>query len=259
MKPKIWFSPGIVMIYGVALDVDEHKHNAIQIVWPATESMLEVGNSCVTTAAVLAAQASHKLSLKSGLTVLVEPQSDLGEALSGVLQGKEWVAIENLPPFALAENSPYLSSGFPVEMLFPLWNRLKLKMTKGALIGWSLPPHLDIRIARLQAHLNTCFIRGEGLNPKSWRAVNIATDLALSEGRFLHLFRQEMGISWRPYLLWRRLLCATELLNNGHTATAAAELSGFSDNAHLSRTFRSTFGLSIRQAVQVFQKTKKGT
>ncbi len=253
MKPKVWFSPGIVMIYGVALDVDEHKHNAIQIVWPETESMLEVGDANVTTAALLAAQAGHKLSLKSGLTVLVEPRSVLGEALSGFLQGKDWVAIEDLPPFALEENSPFLSSYFPVELLLPLRDRLKLKLTKRSFIGSSLPPDLDIRIAKLQTHLNTCFIRGEGLNPKNWRAAKIAAGLSLSEGRFLHLFRQEMGVSWRPYLLWRRLLCAVELINNGHSATAAAELSGFSDNAHLSRTFRCTFGLSIRQAAQIFR------
>ncbi len=249
-KPKVWVSPGIVVIYGAALDVEEHKHNAIQIVWSDSECTLKVGNYHAISPCVIGARVSHKLAMQSGLIVLIEPQSNLGDALSAFLQGKDCLTIEALPSLTMAENNAYLSSGFPAELLLPLWDILKLKWN--GTTEHRRSRHLDHRIALLQTKLYTCF-SSERMNTNRWKASEVAHDLSLSEGRFLHLFRQEMGISWRPYLLWRRLLFALALLNKGHRATDAAELSGFSDTAHLSRTFRATFGLSIRQAVSIFR------
>ena len=82
----------------------------------------------------------------------------------------------------------------------------------------------------------------------------MANQLALSESRFLHLFSKELGIAWRPYLLWRRIICVIQALINGSSATDAAHLAGFSDSAHLSRTFRNNFGMTIRQAHTLFKK-----
>ena len=79
--------------------------------------------------------------------------------------------------------------------------------------------------------------------------------MALSESRFLHLFSQELGITWRPYLLWRRMMCAIQAIINNSSATEAAHLAGFSDSAHLSRTFRTTFGMTITQALALFKKS----
>ena len=78
----------------------------------------------------------------------------------------------------------------------------------------------------------------------------LADELNLSESRFLHLFKAEMNIAWRPYLLWRRLLCAINSLQRGLSATEAAHVAGFSDSAHLSRTFRNNFGMTIRQVTK---------
>jgi len=70
----------------------------------------------------------------------------------------------------------------------------------------------------------------------------------------LHLFREQMGIAWRPYLLWRRTISAVEAILTGSSATEAAHLAGFSDSSHLSRTFRSLFGMSIRQSQSLFSR-----
>ncbi|OUS02611.1 hypothetical protein A9Q81_08525 [Gammaproteobacteria bacterium 42_54_T18] len=113
---------------------------------------------------------------------------------------------------------------------------------------------LDIRIQQLLSMLDECFQAGGDLQ-SSWSAVDVAKQLSLSEGRFLHLFRQEMLIPWRPYLLWRRMMCAVNALISGAPATDAAHLAGFSDSAHLSRSFRSLFGMSIRQALGLFNKS----
>ena len=64
----------------------------------------------------------------------------------------------------------------------------------------------------------------------------------LSESRLLHLFKQEMGLPIRNYILWHRLQLAFKELSNGHSLTKVAYLTGFSDQSHLTRTFVKTIG-----------------
>jgi AraC-like DNA-binding protein len=73
---------------------------------------------------------------------------------------------------------------------------------------------------------------------------SIATAVHLSPERFRHLFMEETGVGFRPYLLWLRLECALAAYIGGSTLTDAAHVSGFSDSAHLSRTFKKMFGIS---------------
>ena len=72
----------------------------------------------------------------------------------------------------------------------------------------------------------------------------IAAEVHLSEGRFIHLFKEQIGIPVRRYLLWRRLLMAVKAVVRGSSFTTAAYETGFADSAHLSRTFKAMFGLS---------------
>ncbi|MFK0231863.1 AraC family transcriptional regulator [Streptomyces vinaceus] len=65
----------------------------------------------------------------------------------------------------------------------------------------------------------------------------------LSESRLAHLFRSELGLPFRPYVLWLRLMRAAELASRGHSLTDAAHGAGFADGAHLSRVWRRMFGI----------------
>jgi AraC-like DNA-binding protein len=65
----------------------------------------------------------------------------------------------------------------------------------------------------------------------------------LSESRFSHLFVEEIGLPFRTFVLWRRLMRAVDRMAAGGSLTAAAHQAGFSDSAHFSRTFHRMFGL----------------
>ncbi len=65
----------------------------------------------------------------------------------------------------------------------------------------------------------------------------------LSESRLLHLFKETMGLPIRNYILWRRIRIAFYQILEGKALTAAAYIAGFSDQAHLTRTFVKTIGL----------------
>jgi AraC family transcriptional regulator len=70
-----------------------------------------------------------------------------------------------------------------------------------------------------------------------------AASVYLSEGRFAHLFKQQMGLPFRRYMLWRKLARAVVAIGRERTLAAAAHAADFSDAAHLTRTFYQMFGI----------------
>jgi AraC family transcriptional regulator len=70
-----------------------------------------------------------------------------------------------------------------------------------------------------------------------------ARTVGLSSSRASHLFVEETGLPFRTYMLWLRLVRAVDAHIAGRTLTEAAQEAGFSDSAHLSRTFKRMFGL----------------
>jgi AraC-like DNA-binding protein len=78
----------------------------------------------------------------------------------------------------------------------------------------------------------------------------VAAAVNLSPSRLRHLFVAEVGTSFRGYVLWRRILVAVDAMMRGRSWTEAAHEAGFADSAHLSRTFRRTFGISPRMLLR---------
>lgn len=72
----------------------------------------------------------------------------------------------------------------------------------------------------------------------------LAERAGLSESRFLHLFRLEVGTSLRRYRLWVRLIHAGSAIGAGESLTTAAADAGFASPSHLSDKFKATFGLT---------------
>lgn len=70
-----------------------------------------------------------------------------------------------------------------------------------------------------------------------------AASVYLSEGRFAHLFKQQVGLPFRRYMLWRKLARAVVSIGRERTLAAAAHAADFSDAAHLTRTFYQMFGI----------------
>lgn len=81
--------------------------------------------------------------------------------------------------------------------------------------------------------------RDEGIS-----IAEIAAGAELSESRFSHLFTENVRVPVRRYLLWLRLRDAMHLLAKGESLTEVAHEAGFSDSAHLTRTFRSLLGIA---------------
>ena len=81
----------------------------------------------------------------------------------------------------------------------------------------------------------------------------IADGVHLSQSRFVTIFKQNVGVPFRRYLMWQRLLEAVKQVTRGASLTEAAHESGFAYSAHLSRTFKQMFG---RTMADVFKNSQ---
>ena len=71
----------------------------------------------------------------------------------------------------------------------------------------------------------------------------LARQQKLSANRLMILFKKNLGLPIRRYLLWLRLRSCVPWLVGGSNLTDAAHAAGFADSAHLSRVFRENFGM----------------
>lgn len=77
----------------------------------------------------------------------------------------------------------------------------------------------------------------------------LKSEVHLSDSRLSHLFRQEIGLSLKKYLVWSRLKKTIQLvLEQGINLSSAAIRSGFYDQAHLSKAFKNMLGVSPSEA-----------
>ena len=96
---------------------------------------------------------------------------------------------------------------------------------------------IDSRVAQSIEWIRSS--RDEGISVQE-----IAAGVELSESRFSHLFTENVRIPVRRYLLWLRLRDSMHLLAQGRSLTETAHEAGFSDSAHLTRTFRGMLGIA---------------
>ena len=66
----------------------------------------------------------------------------------------------------------------------------------------------------------------------------------LSPSRFAHLFKQQMGLPFRKYVLWRKLTRAMVAIGGSRTIADVAHGADFADAAHLTRTFYQMVGMA---------------
>ncbi len=89
-------------------------------------------------------------------------------------------------------------------------------------------------------------------------ANSLASAVALSPGRFLHLFKAQTGVPLRKYQRWQKLLRVFRALAAPQPPafTELALQAGFYDAAHLANEIRQSFGLALSDIVhnsQFFQ------
>jgi AraC-like DNA-binding protein len=82
----------------------------------------------------------------------------------------------------------------------------------------------------------------------------IAREVGLSRFHFLRLFKAFTGLSPHAYLLLRRLELVKALIEQGYPLVQTAYEAGFADQSHMTRRFKSAYGITPGQYQQALFK-----
>ncbi|HTJ46820.1 MAG TPA: helix-turn-helix transcriptional regulator, partial [Kofleriaceae bacterium] len=164
------------------------------------------------------------------LLVFLDPESDAGAALRRAIDG----AIRTIDP---RERAPLIEQRDPIAIMREdgaAWTA-RAAEALGASVDAprSIHPRVRAVLRRLRAQPAGADVSLEAL----------AAAVELSPGRLMHAFTASIGVPLRPYLAWLKLQRAAAGIVAGRPLTEVAHAAGFSDSAHMSRTFRRMFGM----------------
>lgn len=217
--------------------VPPHEHHAIQVVIGIDGEIAirgEKGDWRTGRGAIVRQDVEHSYNPQGrlGAMVFVDPESTEGAWLRTTL--REDIMI--VPPERLAQcvvelrrfiETPFVSLG-----VGDLIKHCVQNVCTGA------PPSrkLDLRVTKVLTAIRA--------SDELRMSIEDAAALAyLSPSRFAHLFKQQLGLPFRRYMLWRKMTRAMLMIGREKTIATAAAEADFSDAAHLTRTFYQMVGL----------------
>lgn len=169
---------------------------------------------------------------KEMVIIMIDPESDLSRNFTS-----KYLDKKDIVPLSIKINKEVIKQYFnnptaenAVKIYTSTINSLGL--------GDNIKIQKDQRIIDAANYINN-------LEVKKTTTKEIAKHVGLSEGRLIHLFKEQIGIPVRRYLIWRRISDALGVLISGKSPTYAAHEAEFADYAHLSRSFSTMFGYSV--------------
>lgn len=235
-----------VLYIGQSLDPEIHNHNAVQCCLALRGHLLlrekidQEWQPC--HAAIIGANVNHCIRNPDGpiAIIYIEKTStsfktivDFHCTTKGCTVRSSPMLLHHMPPNELGQA---LSSALQAEITIQQAQSMKnacLKYFEGQITAPTpLSPYLVSVLELIHSQMD-----------KNLSGRVLAERAGVSESRLRHLFKDQIGIPIRRYVLWIRLRRVIEDALEGYTLTEAAHASGFSDSAHFTRTFKAMFGI----------------
>lgn len=245
MPARAW--PPVLATRGPGGPCEWHSHHSLRFAL-ALEGEVRIrtarqGKWSSAAGVLTAPDAAHVLDAQGAqlLLVFLDPESAAGTSFHAALSGGPVRLISD------AERTAMTRDVVPRTILH-----------SGA-AAWALQAAETLRIPtpaaprsvhpRVRALLS--MLRNGGVGDATSLEV-LASAVGLSPSRLMHVFTSSVGIPLRPYLAWLRVQRAAIDIVSGNSLTDAALAAGFSDAAHMSRTFRRMLGIppSLLRAMQ---------
>jgi AraC-like DNA-binding protein len=218
--------------------VPAHAHHAIQIVVSVDGEVAICGKDGEWrkgSAVIVRPDAIHSFNCNGalGAMLFVDPESAEGTWLGNSL--KHDVTIVSGPRLAssVQELRRFLEQPFESMEIGELIRHCVQALSPG------VPParRLDPRVTTVLNAIR----EGDDLHISLESAAGKAF---LSPSRFAHLFKEQVGLPFSRYMLWRKLTRAMVAIASKRTISAAAHAADFADAAHLTRTFYQMVGMA---------------
>jgi len=245
-KPVLYIRTGYALYLGPLHDNREHRHHLVQVALGLYHdfTLTIEGSEHKACEALLRAGVMHRVGSPDAPVCMVLFDADSSFAASV----EKSLAGEVFKVFSEPMVSGKLRKVFNSEKSLPSGEELDGLVAN--LFGTESlnEQKKNPAMEELLEHLKS----SEG---KRCSAAEGAARIGLSESRMLHRFTEYTGIPFRRYLLWLRLRDAIDCITGGMNFTDAAHEAGFSDSAHLSRTFVDTFGMTM---LKIFKNPDAG-
>lgn len=218
--------------------VPAHAHHALQIVIALDGHVAirgRTGGWRETRGVVVRADAEHSFDCSGALGVMmfVDPETSEGAWLSASLRQEITNVPESRLDSVVSEFRGVAERADEVADVVGVIRRGVHALTPGL----APTPRLDARVARVLEAIR----RSDDLRISLDQAAERAF---LSPTRFAHLFRDQVGLPFSRYMLWRKLTRAMVAIGSEETISAAAHAADFADAAHLTRTFYRMVGMA---------------
>ena len=246
---------GFSVLVGSWDAVARHRHYAMHLLLAVDEPLrLVVAENVLQSryACAIGMQVPHELPAhRLGMVLSFSPMTGLGLFVRALLDGstrsghdgalrprrhgKGWLEIDHPSLDEMRRAARGLAAG----AFSPRECAMRLEYALEGLVADPFRAQLDTIDSRIRRALGRIFADPAHLVP----AATLASELALSESRFLHLFKAELGITYRRMEIWMRLAASVRMLGTVPSLTEIAHEAGFADSAHFSRSFKETFGV----------------
>ena len=217
--------------------VPPHEHHALQIA-VAIDGEVGIkgkrGDWRMCRGVIVRQDVVHSFNANGalGAMLFVDPESTEGVWLRSALRDDITIVPESRLAGPIAELRRFVDRPLESMAVQELIKHCVQALCTGA------PPtcRLDERVTRVLEAIR----RSDELRMSIEDAAAMAF---LSPSRFAHLFKQQVGLPFRRYMLWRKLTRAMLLIGRNQTISTAAHEADFADAAHLTRTFYQMVGL----------------
>ncbi|MDE7394568.1 MAG: AraC family transcriptional regulator [Clostridiales bacterium] len=230
---KIFWDKDNIAFIGNRVNATEHAHCVLQVFLSFDEPLSvtveneQIGGKCI----IVGANARHKFSCENAkrLSILIEPSSGFAKELTKKIKGNFLVCDSDIEPLqqkaaALLDTNdkqPYIDFIDDFAKFLGIQRHAQV---------------LDERIAALLELLQNCDCYDHTIE-------SLAESVCLSSSRLSHLFREQIGVPLKSYLLFHQLERAFTALLSGKSMTDAAMLAGFDSPSHFAATVKKWMGM----------------
>jgi len=225
--------PAAMIVVGPGFTTAGHSHHCFQLVMVMHGTLLVRGGSrdawMKCGAVLVRPDVAHEIDARDStvLIAFVDSESELGSALRERFDGD----ISCISDGQVARWRAALGRT-PTEARVERW-------VSRQLLHRRRPVKIHPRVNRVLKYLREKLGISDDFSLKTLAGIS-----GLSQSHFMHIFTESVGVPLRPYILWLRLQRAACDLKDGYSVTSAAHSAGFSDGAHLTRTFRRMLGMT---------------